>query len=241
MASLTFHSVFCVSPSPSFSEEKKQVVFQCNLFVFLRAVWYDTCSCLLVLGLCFIVLIFQIKLLSVIHTDPGFDVDCLSDLCPIVCGDAGMQPDLHFMLSMFTSLGGASESTTTTKKQKFLKYSKKKKIANRNHVSAHGRLYSFCLIFFFTNFDCFPFSSNTEVVKKQTTKKTFKKSLTVIWFLNVIYKWIMLAVWNSCYNFQISHTWLGVCVSIDTQHAHIYISCIYNTDDYCSPFDLEYK
>lgn len=83
-------------------KNKKQVVFQCNLFIFLRAVWYDTCSCLLVLGLCFIVLIFQIKLLSVIHTDPGFNVACPSDLCPLVDGDAGMWCYLRLMLLMLT-------------------------------------------------------------------------------------------------------------------------------------------
>lgn len=79
------------------ARKNKQVVFQCNLFIFLRTIWYDTCSRLLVLGLCFIVLIFQIKLLSVIHTDPGFNADCLSNLCPVVCWDSRITRYLHFM------------------------------------------------------------------------------------------------------------------------------------------------
>lgn len=61
----TVHCLFCVS-SPFFT-----IAFSFFFFFFLREEQYDaTRSCLLVLGLCFIVLIFQIKLLSVIHTDP---------------------------------------------------------------------------------------------------------------------------------------------------------------------------
>lgn len=46
--------------------------------------------------------------------------------------------DVNFTFIAVQPLGGASESTMTTKKQKFLNYSKP--LANTNHVSAHGRL-----------------------------------------------------------------------------------------------------
>lgn len=78
----TVHCLFCVT-SPFFSISFSSF--------FSRKEQYDaTRSCLLVLGLCFIVLIFQIKLLSVIHTDPWCAVvtSFLSDSCwrMLACG-----------------------------------------------------------------------------------------------------------------------------------------------------------
>lgn len=74
----------------------------------------------------------------------------------------------HIICILYTCSRGIPELTTTTKKQKFLKYSQT--FANTNHLCASGGLYSFCLIFFFFFLAILTLFLSHEVVKKHTLK-----------------------------------------------------------------------
>lgn len=159
---ITHISVCSVYLFPHHSARKsKPVVFQCNLFIFWRTIWwYDTCSRLLVLGLCFIVLIFQIKLLSVIHTDPGFNADCLTFVLWFV-----QIQQLHVICILCTWSRGRLWVNDNNQETKV--FTIQSNICKYRSSICLWEIIQFVPNFVFTNFDTFPLSWNTEVEKEK--------------------------------------------------------------------------